>query len=347
MNVCVLRRLHVGVLTSVALLGGCSGSSPAGAPQTGAAPASQVPSIALPRMQRVLDAVKPQRATASPAAVKANSFMYTAQLYGNDSSVYVRTGNSLTWFENLHTGLSAPQGTMATPNGWWYVANGGHSNVVFYRSTGHGPDGPLGSLDDYGQYPVNVSLAPDRRVVAASNGHTTSGGPGSVSVYLNRQAEPSRNLTYGSDPLLGEGVALDHQGNCWWSFYDPYTQNGSIVEFVGCSEPGTLVISSIPYPGGIVFDQRDDLYYLNQQTAGNQFSGLYQCKGKSACKIFALKDQGDPVNVNFDHKQKGLWVADATGSIWMVNPKNKQTTQYPAEGGPTDPPFGIAPEPGG
>jgi len=340
MNAHIFRRV-AGVL-SIALLSGC-GSGSFAAAQPSNAGSTSVPSLALPSLQRVLAAA----ARTSPGAplrqapVKANSWMYTAQLYGNDSSVYERNGNALSWYENLYTGLSSPQGTMTTPNGWWYVANGGHSNVVYYKTTKSGPNGPRGSLDDYGQVPVNVSLTPDRRLVAVSNGQTTSGGPGSVSIYLNRGAEPSRTLTYGGDQLLGEGVALDARGNCYWSFNDSTTSSGTIVEFAGCVGSGTPVVSSIAYAGGILFDQRGNLYYLDQE------SGLYYCKkGVTQCSLFA-NGFGDPVNLNFDHRQKGLWVADADGYIWLVDPKSRQKTQYQAEGGPTDPPFGIAPAPGG
>ncbi len=323
MNVCIARRV-LGVL-SIALLSGCGGGSFAAA-QPSNAGSTSVPSLALPSVQRVLAVAARPGSPPRQAPVKANSWMYTAQLYGNDSSVYERNGNSLSWFEDLYTGLSSPQGTMTTPNGWWYVANGGHSNVVYYKTTKAGPNGPVGSLDDYGQVPVNVSLTPDRRLVAVSNGQTTSGGAGSVSIYLNRGAEPSRTLTYGSDQLLGEGVALDRQGNCYWSFNDSTTSSAAIVEFAGCVEPGTPVVSTIAYAGGIVFDQRGNLYYLDQE------SGLYYCKkGVTQCSLFA-SGFGDPVNLNFDHKQKGLWVADADGYIWRVDPKSSSKDAVPGRG---------------
>ncbi len=73
---------------------------------------------------------------------------------------------------------------------------------------------------------------------------------------------------------------------------------------------------------------------------------MYKCKGTSNCKLFA-SGFGDPININFDYKSKNLWIADATGYIDAVNTKSGKLEYHePAAGGPTDPPFGIAPAPG-
>jgi DNA-binding beta-propeller fold protein YncE len=302
------------------------------------------PSIALPRIQRMLRPVQagpvgPTRL--SPAAPPFGKWIYTAHLYGNDLEIYQQNGLSLTFFETLTSGVSQPQGTVATVNGWWYVANAGHANVLIYKSTVNGPVGPSGTLDDSGQVPVNVDATPNRKLVAVSNKSTTDGGSGSVSIYLDRFAEPARTLTYGNDVLAGIGVAIDHQGNCYWSFNDATSGSGSIVEFAGCNGAGAPVITGITFAGGLVFDQRDDLYYVDQNT------GIYKCSGTSGCSLFA-SGFGDPVNINFDHKSKDLWVADAAGYIDALNPKTGQVEYKTKDvGGPTDPPFGIAAAPGG
>jgi DNA-binding beta-propeller fold protein YncE len=344
-----IRLGHISAICALAaataLLGGCASTPSVPAAQMQAS-ARVVPSIALPQIQRVL------RGTASMLvgptrflpARKITMWIYTAQLYGDDLEVYEQNGGpSLTFFESLTQGLSAPQGTVATINGWLYVANGGRSNVLIYRSKKQGPSGPLGSLDDYGQVPGNVDVIPNRRLVAVSNVSTTSGGAGSVSVYLNRNVEPSRTLTYGTDLLQGIGIAVDRQGNCYWSFNDPSTGNGSIVEFAGCSGSGTLIVPTIAFAGGLAFDQHNDMYYVDQT------KGIYKCQGTSNCTLFSTgPPYGDPVNINFDLKQKHLWVADATGYIDAVKPRNGQIEySMPVVGGPSEVPYGIAPAPGG
>jgi DNA-binding beta-propeller fold protein YncE len=347
----VTFRLEVmaAVLVAPTLLGGCLGSPSSQmvptqrAGQTVGAAASRtgptVPSIALPEILRSL---RPQHTAVGPRVAGGNGhWIYTAQLYGDDLGVYRKNGTTLSFFESLiDDRISQPQGTVATVNGWWYVANGGDSNVLIYKTTNKGPV-YQSVLHDPGQFPGNVDVTPSRRLVAVSNVATTSLGPGSVSVYLDRAIEPARTLTYGTHSLQGIGVAIDHQGNCYWSFNDLSSSGGAIVEFAGCRGDGTPIITGIGVAGGLVFDQRDDLYYVDQEV------GIYKCSRVHDCKTFAT-GFGDPVNINFDHKQKNLWVADATGYIDAVNPKDgKIESVTPAQGGASDPPFGVAAAPGG
>jgi len=322
-------RITIGVLSLAAFLPGC-----AIAP-TGSTPPGSLPAV------RALSLPESLPASGTSNIAPFGEWMYMAQLYGEDLGVYRRKRLRLIYVETLSDGISAPQGAVATHSGWLYVANGGRSNVLVYKSTHHGPKGPIATLDDYGEFPANVDVAANRRLVAVSNYKTVAGGPGSVSIYLDRQAEPTRILTYGSDPIEGAGVAVDHHKNCYWSFNDPNTQSGSIVEFKKCKGNGRVVVEAITSAGGIVFDQSDDLYYIDRA------SGIYKCVRKSHCVLFST-GFGLPVNLNFDRKQHHLWVADATGYVDAVDPKNgKIVAHISTQGGPTDPPYGIAPSPGG
>lgn len=350
-----IRLSAIGAFVSAAtLLTGCTGgSSVPPAPPEALTPVGI--SIALPSIVQTLRAGQPLAAGpiepdgTAPFKFGNDAQLYgkdlklvnTAQLYGKDLGVYQRAKNHLgiKFVESLRRGLLAPQGTVATPDGWWYVANGGHANVLVYRVRGHGPKGPFAGLDDYGQIPVNVDVTANRKLVAVANVSGSSGGPGSVSVYLNRRAEPARMLTYGTH-VRGIGVAIDGDGNCYWSFNNRHTNNGSIVRFAGCNGSGAVVIPTIGYAGGLTFDRHGNLYYVDQT------AGIYKCAGTSNCVLLAT-GFGDPVNINFDRGERHLWVADATGFIDAVNP-NSGAIEYskPAAGGSADPPFGIAPVPG-
>lgn len=314
-------RCSVAILVAVASLAGCSAGSMA-APQL--------------RMDSstVLGAFRPD------AQFYGADFVYSAQPYGNNVSVYRRKGLSLKYLETLTKGVSAPRGTVTTPSGWWYVANGGDANVLVYKSTRKGPKGPVATLDDSGEVPVDISVTPNRELVAVSNAASASSGTGSVSVYVNGASQPSRVLTYGSDVLAGQGVAIDPQGNCFWSFNDVSNPLalGSIVEFHQCSGSGTLVIPGITLAGGMVFDQSGNLYYIDEAL------GIYKCQQTSQCKLFPTSF-GLPVNLNFDAKQKHLWVADALGLIYAVNPQygNIELQTISIDGDP----YGVAPSPGG
>jgi DNA-binding beta-propeller fold protein YncE len=313
------RLVHVAIALGVS---GCAqGSLPSGAPPYAAA----------------------TQTSAWPAAhFYGNDAMYSSQPSANEIVIYrrKRDGFTLTRRKTLTRGFSSPMGMVTTRDGWWYIANSGASNVLVYRTTREGLEGPKRTLRDAGQVPVNVNVTPDRQLVAVSNGSTTQGGAGSVSVYLNGQNEPSRILTYGTDSIQGEGIAIDSHGNCYWSFNDPLKLGGSIVEFAGCKGSGTLFKSGILIAGGLAFDRSGSLYYVDQ------LLGIFKCKG-SSCSIFTPVGLGGiilPANINFDNRSpQSLWVADAAGYIDAVNLQGLIAYILDVLGGITAPPIGIAP----
>ncbi len=160
-------------------------------------------------------------------------------------------------------------------------------------------------------------------------------------MYLNGQTEPSRTLTYGTDPIQGEGIAIDSRGNCYWSFNDPVQLSGSIVVFAGCKGSGTLYKSGILRAGGLAFDRSGNLYYVDQ------LLGIFKCQSPSSCSLFTLVGIGGlilPANINFDSSQpQNLWVADAAGYIDAINLQGLIAYILDVLGGVTAPPIGIAP----
>lgn len=274
-----------------------------------------------------------------------NDWMYVSQPSDGEMVAYKRkkNGDSLKPYETL-TGLSAPMGMVASPNGQLYVANSESSNILIYRTTRHGPQ-PKTTLSDDGEIPVNVAATPKQQLVAVSNFSSTGSGAGSVSVYVNRQSTPTRTLTYGSDPIQGAGIAIDSGGNCYWSFNDPKKLSGSIVEFAGCNGSGRLVQSVLLKAGGVAFDDSGNLYYVDE------LFGIFQCRGTSSCHLF-LSISGFlglilPTNINFDHRSpQNLWVADAGGYIDGVSLAGIIEYLLEGLGGAQNPPIGIAPAPG-
>lgn len=285
---------------------------------------------------------------AGPAAhLYGNDLMYSSRPSGNQIAVYKRKHKGLTLkpYQNLTSGVAAPMGMAATPGGRLYVANSGDSNVLVYRTTRKGAVGPVATLADDGEVPVNVGVTPNQRIVAVSNGSSTGSGAGSVSVYVNRKDRPSRTLTFGNDALQGEGIAIDSNGNCYWSFNDPSTLTGAIVEFTSCKGIGSPIVSGLSKAGGLAFDRSGNLYYVDQ------LAGIYKCAGLSHCALLIGIECTDclirPANINFDNSTpQNLWVADAAGSIEAVSLSGVIEYQLNVAGGPSDPPIGIAPAPG-
>jgi len=322
-----IATVHVFIagLLSAALLCACGGGPTASTPQLSS-----------------LD-VQSALGTQPDAGPNFGRWIYTAHLYDHDVQIYERNGNSIT-FDKSFSGFNGPLGTKATPNGWWYITESGNADIVVYKSKKTGPVGPFQPLIDYGQVPVNVDALPNRRLVAVSNQSTTGGGSGSVSIYLNRQTDASRILNYGSGTVSGMGIAITHQGDCYWSFNGASSGSGTIVKFTGCNGSGSVVWSGIAQVGGIIFDQSDNLYYIDETY------GIYKCRKTSKCEKFFSLNGWLPINMNFDFKSKHIWVADNTGYIVEVltHPKKGSMGYYrfPTQGGASDPPFGIAPAPG-
>jgi hypothetical protein len=340
------RRLSILPLALLAVLSGCVSGSSGSVPGTAnvGIPAPSLGVVGQPNKK----GGKGGCGSAQTKGASNGGVVSTAQLYGFDLKVYQRlSSGGLKLVCILMQGVQDPNGTMATVNGWWYVANGGGENVLVYRFKKGLPHGPVSTLADYNEYATNVAVNPNRNLVAVSNLNSISNTGGSLSIYVHRQAVPVRVLTYGSSKVYGAGVALSHKGDCYWAFNTGGSSSGpgSIVEFKKCIGSGRLIVSGIPLVGGLVFDQSDDLYYVNSVSSSGSPAGIYKCKKTSSCKPWSIKYFVQPTNMNFDYKGKDLWVVDPGADlIDEVNSSGTIIRQDPPEG--SDLPYGIAPEPG-
>lgn len=360
------RAMALCASVAVAILAGSAsvGASPATAERgQPAAPAARsladpafdsrtgVPSVMLPALERL---VRPSQHPVTPGARKfphVKTLVYTAQYWGNDLKIYKVEASTPSFIESLTSGLRRPQGIATTVpsagdreanhgvRGDWYVANTGDSNIPIYESTPSGPQGPTSILDDRGEYPADVAVSDTMDLVVASNMSTTRFGPGSLSLYANGATSPTGQLTV--DGLVeGVGVAFDRAGDCFWSINQFSSATASIVEFPHCSGAATTVVSDIGFAGGIAFDRDDNLYYADQ------VSGVYKCVGTSQCTLLA-SGFSDPMFINFDAEWATLWLTDAGGYIDAIDPETGAIrTSTLADGGFSDPPFGIALAPG-
>ena len=315
-----------------------------------------VPLAALPEIRRLVHPPTPQRG----ARPFIGGVMYTAQYYGNDVKIYSVHQTDLKYVEQLTSGLVHPQGMATTPNlvsqglsaalrvrvhpnwssnGGWYIANTGASNIPIFISTPSGPQGPIATLQDPGQYPIDVAASVTHQFVVVSNAFSTSLGSGSLSIFPASASLPNSYLSV-SDYVQGSGVAVDSKGNCYWSYDDLQNFSASIVEFPSCEGSAQTIVSGLGAAGGLAFDRSDNLYYVDQ------LAGVYKCtKTSSPCSLLSA-DFGDPVFLNFDKSWEDLWVSDAAGYIDAVDPQSGAIiSSTPATSGRSDPPIGIAPAP--
>jgi hypothetical protein len=272
----------------------------------------------------------------------------TAQTYHDDLNVYgVNSGGAaprskkvtLTFEESLTSGFSEPVGAVGTPGGHVYIANRGSANVVVLAYTSSN-FGIVKTLDDSGEFPYDVDANASESLVAVSNNYTTGSGAGSISLYAHGSTSPTGTLTVPGSPI-GVGVALDRTGNCFWSYIAGTSGASYIVEFPKCKGSATPIVT-LGQAGGLAFDKAGNLYYTDQSSGS-----VYKCVGTSDCGVFQ-KGFTDPFFINFDAGWKHLWLTDpGTATIYGLDPKSgKILSTTAAHGGASDPPFGIAADPG-
>jgi DNA-binding beta-propeller fold protein YncE len=194
------------------------------------------------------------------------------------------------------------------------------------------------TIADSGQYPIDVAVM--RNVVAIANIYTFSYGSGSVSVY-DRRGRLVRSLVPTHDFIQGIGITFDSVGDCFFSYNDYDLGGAYIVEWTGCKGKAAMVRRGLGFAGDLAFDGSGNLYY------SDQLNGIYKCSGTTNCAPFAYGFR-DPLAINFDSHWKHLWVADVgTATVYALNPTTGATeSSFVTAGGTSDPPFGIAPNPG-
>jgi hypothetical protein len=230
-------------------------------------------------------------------------FVYGCASAGDFCNVYGSEGHVL---RSVTSGLLGPVGIAVDSAGSWYVANSNMSDVLVF------PGGRVtleDTLADSGQAPGDVAAG--RHEIAVSNIAGLPSGPGSVSVYRRGAKSPSEELHY-ADATQGVSVAYDFYGNCYWSF-STATGGGGIVEFPKCSSdrPPLELKLTIASPGGVAFDSKHDLWYVDRT------AGLFECRGVKLCKLVA-SGFVDPFLIKFDAHSEDLYLMDTAYGIYKI-----------------------------
>lgn len=121
------------------------------------------------------------------------------------------------------TGFNQPRGECVDASGNVYITNEGASNILEYA---HGGTTPIKTIDEPGQKPydcaVNLNEGNLTGNFAVANTSTTSGGPGSVTIYGGKAAGTHQLNSFSSVLFLG----YTHQENVSNLFVDGLDESG-------------------------------------------------------------------------------------------------------------------------
>jgi hypothetical protein len=310
----------------VALLAGCSGggSSLTGTPSaSGAAPASAVRSTNAtarngPDIAQLTSLARPGTLhigvpNRSPSFVAPNATGLAAVAVSDAGEDTVDVYNSALTLIATLTGFSEPQGLASDTAGDIFIADTVNSRIVVYEND---YATVKETLNDPGQYPAGVAVQETSGLVGVTNIISTSGGPGSVSIYAKFSPNPCVTV---SNPNFARVYfdAFDAVGNL---YVDGQDANGNTVVGVvrnGCKSniiTQLLVGNTIQFPGGVQVTPNG----LDRVVIGDQLtSQLYNYKAplnnslKMPVETTTLSGASDAVTFAFTANGARIWTADA------------------------------------
>ena len=183
----------------------------------------------------------------SPKA-KSGELLYISDLGAGDVYIYSWPKPALV---GTLTGVSYPAGECVDSEGNVWITNVFGSSVVEYA---HGGTTPVATLSDTGQYPWSCAVSKSGDL-AVANGSTTSGGPGSVTIYAGEGGsgtnypDSGTNLTfvgYDGTRLYVSGSSYSIGGAVLQSFengtFEAVTiQGGSLYTYGNIQRVGSLL----------------------------------------------------------------------------------------------------------
>jgi hypothetical protein len=297
---------------AAATLTACNGGN--ATPPAGTA----VPSLSIgPRHASATARSSHARSWMSPAA-KSQALAYVTDPGTNTVVVYsypkLKLVGTLAGFDN-------PQGDCVDASGNVWIVNTQASQLLEFA---HGGTKPIATLSDPGQYPTGCSFDPTTGNLAVSNFYTTSGPPGSVSIYTGATGSPST--------------------------YSP--PNFAVVYFLGYDKKGTLYLDGIDSGSSFLFDSFDgkkfesimldrsivgpgtvqglgDRVVIGDQANGNNAAYAFKITGSKGTLVKTTPLTGTNDVVQFDIYKNAL-----VGADYNSNGSSVDRFKYPAGGLP-------------
>jgi hypothetical protein len=271
---------------------------------------------------------------------EATTKIFVSDAVNNVVNIYNPAGKQLAQL----TGFSEPQGLATDSKGNLYVADTANSRVQIYAPP---YTKTPKSLSDSGQYPAGVSVKIVGKVtyVAVTNIISTSGGPGSVTIYKNGKAGAAIS---SSDFGRVYFDSFDASGNLYIDGENGSTGAVEVGEIAGATGKGKTIKTlstknSIEFPGGVEVTTKG-LIAIGDQDADAVYSYKAPVKGSlgNPAHTTPVTGSSDAVTFAFTSTNADLWTADAGNedSAEFAYPKGGSALHsIPVTGGE---PIGVA-----
>jgi len=340
-----------GAAAAIVALAGCSGGTSAVNPITGAQPNHSGQHVSPMSMSRVPSLMSPAKLALihpsfghvqgwmSKDVGSGDSLLYVSQFYTSDIQVYRQSGTGQSPVGTIVNGVINPQGMWVTPNGDLYVANTGANNVLVFKK---GHLNPYRTLADPNQYPVDVTVDTDGTVYA-SNIFDTGIVAGSVSKYAPGANSPTATYAVPNN-LKVLFDALNDSSTLYVNYIDLNTGLGAMVKFYPGSGIAHSTSVTTGFPGGLQFDNTQDLIGLDQL---GPFAGIYELPTGTPSFTFA-SDNGDPLGVALVRNERHIYISDAVFGVVheYTYPGGVEVNTISSGLGSSSPPFGVATDAG-
>ena len=225
--------------------------------------------------------------------------------------------NTCRWYQKGHnvvagtiaSGLSRPLGIGVGPShGFVYIANSGDSDVLEYPPNS---TSLANTFNDAGELPIDVAVDSQQNVYVA-NEATTTGGPGSVTVF-NQSGGLIRTL---HDPRVGAGfsVSVDENHNVVFCFSN--TSGGAECDnFPNAKGKGNLDFTFAGSLGGSSVDNAEHTVIISPPAIA-----AVTYIGNAPCGVMTLGGTASPFMMALDRSNATLYVADSANAAIFAYP---------------------------
>jgi hypothetical protein len=220
------------------------------------------------------------------------------------------------------TGFTNPQGDCVDKANNVWIDNTQTSQLIEYA---HGGTTPIATLNDPNQYPVGCSFDPTTGNLAVSNFYSTSGPPGSISIFKNASGAPA--VYTPPNFAVVYYLGYDPQGRLYLDGID----SGSaflFASFNGTEFKSIMLDHPIGGPGAVQAIGKDIV--VGDQTNGANAAYRFAIRGSTGKLVHATPLTGAHDIVQFYVLKKAL-----VGGDFNPSGSTADRFDYPAGGTPT------------